>query len=88
MDTLAEAQRYMRGEVGRSSERRDAQRDHVMRLIFSKFGFGSVVAKHIGLSPQAVAAWDRVPPKYVMAVSELIGMEPERIRPDIFGKRK
>jgi hypothetical protein len=88
MDTLATAQKYMRGEVGWSSERRNAQRDHVMRLIFSKFGFGSLIAKHIGLTPQAVAKWDQVPPKYVMEVAALIDMPPERIRPDIFGKRK
>jgi hypothetical protein len=89
MDTVTAAQKFMRGEAfKRASDRRDAQRDHVMRLIFSKFGFGSVVAKHIGLTPQAVAAWNQVPIKYVWQVSELIDMPPERIRPDIFGKRK
>lgn len=87
MDTMEMAQRYMRGEVmKRTSPRREAQRDEIMRMIFSKTGFGAVIAKHIGLTNQAVAAWDSVPPKYVMEVAELLGMEPEQIRPDIFGK--
>jgi hypothetical protein len=85
MDTVATAQMYMRGEImKRSGERRNSQRDHVMRLIFSKPGFAKVVAAHVGLTLQAVAAWDRVPAKYVQAVSQLVGIEPEQIRPDIF----
>jgi len=70
MDTVEMAQRYMSGEImRRSSPRRNAQRDEIMKMIFSKTGFGSVIAKHVGLTNQAVAAWDRVPPKYVMYVS-------------------
>jgi hypothetical protein len=75
----------------RSSPRRDAQRDHVMKLIFSKPGLAAVIARHIGCTHANVAAWNRVPPHQVMKIAPLIEMSPEEIRPDIFGggsKRK
>jgi hypothetical protein len=87
--TCVEAARFMRGEVmRRSSPRRDAERDHVMKFIFSKPGFASVIARHLKVTPQNVAAWNRVPAHHVMNLAPLIEMEPEQIRPDIFGKRR
>lgn len=89
MDTVELAQKFMRGEImRRSSRRRDAQRDHVMKMIFSKPGFAGVIAQHVGLTHQAIAAWDQIPPKYVKQIAPLIEMSPEEIRPDIFGDPK
>lgn len=89
MDSLVEARRFMRGEImRRSSPRRDAERDHVMKFIFSKPGFASVIARHLKVTHQNVAAWNKVPPHHVMAVASLIEMTPEQIRPDIFGGRR
>jgi DNA-binding transcriptional regulator YdaS (Cro superfamily) len=89
MDTAAEALRFMRGPVlRRSSLKRDSQRDHVMKLIFSKPGFASVIAAHLGVTHQNVSAWNKVPPHHVMKVAPLIEMTPEEIRPDIFGPKK
>ena len=89
MDTSSEARRFMRGEImKRSSPRRDAQRDHVMRLIFAKPGFASVIARHLGVSHQNVAAWNKVPAHHVLNIAPLIEMDPQEIRPDIFGESK
>jgi Putative antitoxin of bacterial toxin-antitoxin system, YdaS/YdaT len=87
--TAVEAARFMRGEImRRSSERRDSQRDHVMKMIFSKPGFASVIARHLNVSHQNVAAWNKVPAHHVLDIAPLIEMTPEEIRPDIFGKRR
>ena len=90
MDTTSvEARRFMRGEVmRRSSPRRDAQRDHVMKMIFSKPGFAGLIAKHLKVTHQNVASWNKVPPHHVLDIAPLIEMTPEEIRPDVFGKRK
>ena len=89
MDTSVEARRYMRGEImRRSSARRDAQRDHVMKMIFSKPGFASVIARHLGVSHQNVAAWNKVPAHHVLDIAPLIEMDAEQIRPDIFSRKK
>lgn len=90
VDTSAEARDFMRRKmqgklVRRSSPQRDAQRDPVMKLIFSKPGFASVIARHLNVTHQNVAAWNRVPPHHVLAVAPLVKMTPEQIRPDIFG---
>jgi len=67
---------------------RDAKRDAVMRLIFSQPGFAMVVAKQLGVTHQNVSQWNRVPPHHVLAVADLLDMNPEQIRPDIFRKAK
>jgi hypothetical protein len=62
-----------------------------MKMIFSKPGMASVIARHLNCTHANVAAWNRVPPHHVMAVAPLVEMTPEEIRPDIFGganKRK
>ena len=83
------ARRFMRGEImRRSSPRRDAERDEIMRLIFSKPGFARVIAKHLDVSPQRVSAWNRVPAQFVLDVAPLLEKTPEQVRPDVFGKRK
>jgi hypothetical protein len=73
--------------VARRRERtkaRDAKRDAVMRLIFSKPGFAMVVAKQLGLTHQSVSQWNRVPPHHATEVASLLDMSPEQVRPDIF----
>ena len=83
------ARRYMRGEImRRSSPRRDAERDEIMRMIFSKPGFAAVIAKALGVSPQSVSAWNKIPAQFVLDIAPLIEMTPEEIRPDVFKKRR
>jgi hypothetical protein len=83
MDTVAIAQQYMRGDFTRPTSHRTKKRDKVMRMIFSKPGLPTVVAAHVGLTRQAIVAWDQVPVKYIRQVAELINMTPHEIRPDI-----
>jgi Putative antitoxin of bacterial toxin-antitoxin system, YdaS/YdaT len=74
-----------RGENINRSKNRDRHRDAVMRAVFAKPGFASVLARKLGLTPQNVSAWNRVPAHHVLDISPLIGLPPEQIRPDIFG---
>jgi len=88
-DTRAEARDLMRqSKVRRSSPHRDAQRDPVLKLIFSKPGFATLIARHLKVTHQNVASWNRVPPHHVLAIAPLVQMTPEQIRPDIFGGKR
>ena len=75
-----------RGETATRSNARDLQRDPVMRKVFARPGFAMEIAKHLGVTHQNVSAWRRVPPTHVLALAPLLGMTPEQIRPDIFGR--
>jgi len=44
------------------------------------------IAETLGIEKQSVYDWKRVPPLRVLTVSEIIGMPPEEIRPDVFKK--
>jgi len=70
------------------TQSRDAKRDAVMQMVFSKPGFAMVLAKKLGLSHQAVSAWTKVPPHHVIELAPILGMSPEAIRPDIFKRRR
>jgi len=47
-------------------------------------GGPSAVGRAIGISPQAVGQWRRVPAERVLALAGLSGWPPNRIRPDIY----
>ncbi len=46
------------------------------------------LGKHLGVSKQAVNQWKRVPAEHVLAISELLNLEPSKLRPDIFGSKR
>lgn len=47
-------------------------------------GGPSAVGRAMGISPQAVGQWERVPPERALKLSELSGMQPHELRPDIY----
>ena len=89
MDTNALARKYMRGEVmRRSSPSRDAKRDEIMRMVYSKPGFANVLAQHLGISQQSISAWNKVPAQFVLDLAPLLEKTPEQIRPDVFSRTR
>jgi hypothetical protein len=82
--TCAETARSRENIMKRSSPRRDSERDRIMRLIFSQRGLAVEIARHLGVTHQNVASWNRVPAHHVNKIAPLIKKSPEYIRPDIF----
>jgi len=50
-------------------------------------GGASAIARHLGLTPQAVLQWKSVPPERVLDVERLTGVSRYDLRPDVFGQR-
>jgi hypothetical protein len=73
---------------GEKTTVRDVQRDAVMKMIFAKPGFAADVARHLGMTHQNVSQWNRVPAHHVIEIAGMLGMTPEQIRPDVFGRRR
>lgn len=70
------------------SKRRNDARDAVMRMVFAKRGLAIEIADRLGLTPQGVSSWKRVPAHHAMEVARILDMTPEQIRPDIFKPRR
>jgi len=68
--------------------KRGAHRDEVMQMIFSRAGYAAKLAKHLGISPQNLSAWRKVPAHHVLDLAPLLEMTPEQIRPDVFGTKR
>jgi hypothetical protein len=60
--------------------------DRVMRSIRETRGASVQIAEACGINKAAVYQWKRVPVHWVSTFSRVIGMAPEKIRPDIFKK--
>ncbi|WP_336810908.1 Cro/CI family transcriptional regulator [Bosea sp. MMO-172] len=43
------------------------------------------LARHLGISSQAVSQWKRVPPGRALAVEQLSGVSRHDLRPDLYG---
>ena len=62
--------------------------DRIVAKIFATPGLRSKIADACGIRYQTVMQWKRVPPHWVHIVSEVTGMSPEQIRPDIFARNR
>ena len=65
-----------------------ARRDSICRSILSRRGMAVRIADACGIHRSSVYQWRKVPPQWVQVVAELMQMNPEEIRPDIFKPRK
>lgn len=61
-----------------------AEQPDIIERISSIRGLGARIARACRIKPAAVYQWRRVPATRVMIVSDLTGMSPHAIRPDIF----
>jgi pyruvate kinase len=59
-------------------------RDPVLSQAFERRGAVTRVAKALGISTAAVSTWRRVPQGRVEAVSEVLGVPPQELRPDLY----
>lgn len=53
-------------------------------LAIKQIGSASALARRLGITKSAVCQWERVPAERVGRVSELTGIPPYVLRPDLF----
>lgn len=49
-------------------------------------GGAAALARHLGITSQAISQWDRVPVTRAAAVERLTGIPRAELRPDVFGE--
>lgn len=62
--------------------------DRIVRSIRETRGQAVRIAEACGIDKSAVYQWKKVPPHWVHIVSKVIGLPPEKIRPDVFKQAK
>lgn len=60
-------------------------KDLVLPEIFRRVGSQNALAKKLGITRQAVCAWEKVPMRWIKTISEMTGIPRKLIRPDIYG---
>jgi len=55
-----------------------------IRHVVDKAGGSTKLAYALGLRPPAIYGWTRVPSRFVDKVSELTGIPPQELRPDLY----
>jgi len=62
--------------------------DRAVKIIKDTRGMAVEIGRACGITKSAVYQWKKVPPHWVNAVAKITGLPPERIRPDIFKRRR
>jgi DNA-binding transcriptional regulator YdaS (Cro superfamily) len=65
-----------------------AEKDPALEKAIKAAGTGNELALRIGVTPQALSQWDRVPPLRVIDVEKASGVSRYELRPDIYPLEK
>ena len=68
--------------------RRDADLDPGLRAAVKAVGTMSELAERLKIAPQAISQWDVIPIHRVLEVERVTKVTRERLRPDMFKRRK
>ncbi len=60
------------------------QRDAALQKAIDAAGAGKVLARRVGVTPQALSQWRRVPPRRVLDVERASGVPRHALRPDLY----
>jgi DNA-binding transcriptional regulator YdaS (Cro superfamily) len=71
----------------RVKRKRKHTRSKLLTSVLKASGGPSLLAKALGVSPQAVIMWKQVPAAKVLAVEEISGVRREILRPDLYDER-
>jgi DNA-binding transcriptional regulator YdaS (Cro superfamily) len=63
---------------------RDSRRKRALRRAIAAAGGLDRIAKPLGITMQAVSAWQEVPPLRVLAVEKITGISRHELRPDLY----
>lgn len=58
--------------------------DPGLTLAINAFPFQKDLAGRLGLTPQAVSRWSRIPPEWVIPIENVTGIPREKLRPDLY----
>lgn len=61
-----------------------AEKDEALQCAIEAAGTGDKLATELGITPQALSQWERVPPLRVLEVERITGVPRHRLRPDIY----
>jgi DNA-binding transcriptional regulator YdaS (Cro superfamily) len=59
-------------------------RDSALTRAIKEAGGVGLLAKRLGIKPQAVSQWDEVPPLRVLDVERASGVTRQELRPDLY----
>lgn len=59
-------------------------RDRALQKAIDATGSGKALAYRIGVTPQALSQWRRVPARRVLAVERASGVPRQALRPDLY----
>jgi hypothetical protein len=68
-----------------ASEMRVPSEPSFMQRLIELAGGPSALSRQIGVTPQAISQWRRVPPERVLEVERITGISRHELRPDIYG---
>jgi len=71
-----------------SKAKSGSPRDKAMVEAIEKAGGATKVADELGITQSAVSQWERVPANRLFLFAEVTGVDPKRLRPDMFPKRQ
>ena len=60
--------------------------DNGISLAVGKAGSQAALAKVLGISPQAVSRWEKIPVKRALKIEQKLGIPRHQLRPDIWEK--
>lgn len=59
-------------------------KDDALKRAIEAAGTGDRLASELGITPQALSQWDKVPPLRVLDVERVTGVPRHELRPDIY----
>lgn len=59
---------------------------HVIDVAADRLGSKAEVGRRLGVKPQCFVNWQQVPPRHVLMLEQITGIDRREIRPDVYGE--